>query len=227
MNTTTERMLVPYDDARHQLGGIGRTKFYELIEQTAQMEDTTRRVEAEYRKIKQSFPPSPASAAAMHEADTAITKLNAEQAASNTMLAQISQALNAAPTIRLTKLIWRYAPPSETTSTAETGSAVPPPAANPNAVRPSSEAGNEKKWHALIEGEIPHSIKQREALNAVDIVANSLRSNKGVTVEVLRLPYNVRPDAPLKGQSGATGEGSAPAPTIAIRAVWTTAPIDR
>jgi hypothetical protein len=33
MNTTTERLLVPYDDARHQLGGIGRTKFYELIEQ--------------------------------------------------------------------------------------------------------------------------------------------------------------------------------------------------
>lgn len=201
--------------------------FNDLVEQTAQMKDTTCRVEAEYRKIKESFPSSPTSAAAMHEADTAITKLNAEQAASSTMLTQISQALNAAPTIRLTKLVWRYAPPSETTSTAETGSAVPPPPPNANALAPSTETANEKKWHALIEGEIPHSIKQRDALNAVDIVANSLRSNKGVTVEVLRLPYNVRPDAPLKGQSGATGEGSAPAPTIAIRAVWATTPIDR
>lgn len=32
MNTTT-RLLVPYDESRHRLGDIGRTKFYELIEQ--------------------------------------------------------------------------------------------------------------------------------------------------------------------------------------------------
>lgn len=31
MDATT--MLVPYDEARHQLGDIGRTKLYELIEQ--------------------------------------------------------------------------------------------------------------------------------------------------------------------------------------------------
>jgi hypothetical protein len=30
---TTERLLVPYDEARHLLGDIGRTKFYELIDQ--------------------------------------------------------------------------------------------------------------------------------------------------------------------------------------------------
>lgn len=28
----SDRMLVPYDDAMHMLGGIGRTKFYELIQ---------------------------------------------------------------------------------------------------------------------------------------------------------------------------------------------------
>lgn len=32
---TTERMLVPYDEARRLLGDIGRTKFYELIDQQA------------------------------------------------------------------------------------------------------------------------------------------------------------------------------------------------
>ncbi|MBU3749824.1 MAG: DNA-binding protein [Mycobacterium sp.] len=30
--TTTPRLLVPYDEARRLLGGIGRTKFYELID---------------------------------------------------------------------------------------------------------------------------------------------------------------------------------------------------
>ena len=30
---TTSQLLVPYGIARHQLGDIGRTKFYELIEQ--------------------------------------------------------------------------------------------------------------------------------------------------------------------------------------------------
>ena len=28
----SDRMLIPYDDAMHMLGGIGRTKFYELIQ---------------------------------------------------------------------------------------------------------------------------------------------------------------------------------------------------
>lgn len=28
---TTERLLIPYDEARHMLGGIGRTTLYELI----------------------------------------------------------------------------------------------------------------------------------------------------------------------------------------------------
>ena len=33
MDATTKRLLVPYNEARRQLGDIGRTKFYELIEQ--------------------------------------------------------------------------------------------------------------------------------------------------------------------------------------------------
>lgn len=33
METTSNRLLVPYDEARHALGGIGRTKFYELIDE--------------------------------------------------------------------------------------------------------------------------------------------------------------------------------------------------
>jgi len=33
MDTTAARLLVPYDEARKQLGGIGRTTMYELIEQ--------------------------------------------------------------------------------------------------------------------------------------------------------------------------------------------------
>jgi len=30
---TLQRLLVPYDEARHVLGDIGRTKFYELIDE--------------------------------------------------------------------------------------------------------------------------------------------------------------------------------------------------
>jgi hypothetical protein len=32
MDSDIGRLLVPYDEAMHVLGGIGRTKFYELIE---------------------------------------------------------------------------------------------------------------------------------------------------------------------------------------------------
>jgi hypothetical protein len=33
MDSDTGRLLVPYDEARHALGGIGRTTMYELFEQ--------------------------------------------------------------------------------------------------------------------------------------------------------------------------------------------------
>ena len=35
MGTTNmaDRLLIPYDEARRQLGDLGRTKFYELIDQ--------------------------------------------------------------------------------------------------------------------------------------------------------------------------------------------------
>jgi hypothetical protein len=32
MDSDTDRLLVPYDEAMHKLGNLGRTKFYELIE---------------------------------------------------------------------------------------------------------------------------------------------------------------------------------------------------
>lgn len=32
MDSETDRLLVPYDEARHKLGGIGRTTMYELFE---------------------------------------------------------------------------------------------------------------------------------------------------------------------------------------------------
>lgn len=32
MTIEARRLLVPYEEARRQLGGIGRTKFYELID---------------------------------------------------------------------------------------------------------------------------------------------------------------------------------------------------
>ena len=32
MNSDTDRLLVPYDEAMHKLGDLGRTKFYELVD---------------------------------------------------------------------------------------------------------------------------------------------------------------------------------------------------
>jgi hypothetical protein len=32
MDSDTDRLLVPYDEARHKLGDIGRTTLYELFE---------------------------------------------------------------------------------------------------------------------------------------------------------------------------------------------------
>lgn len=212
--------------------GIGLTTalydiyvLYDLQQQTKQAQEKTIRIESQYQKIKSSFPPAPASAEAMQEADQTIDKLKAEQAAPRAILDQISQALDKAPIIRLKRLTWRYGKPQDTVGNTEIISAPPAQsAAQPSAS--ASEEADKKKWHVLIEGEIPYTIKQREALAAVDTFIKTLTS-ENVSTEVLRLPYNVRPDAQLKGQSGIASEGVSSNAPLSIRIVWNTPPQDR
>lgn len=196
---------------------------YDLQQQIGQTQINTGLLEAKYQKIKSSFPPAPASAEAMHEADTAIQKLQKEQAAPRALLSEVSKGLDAAPAIKMTRLTWRYGKPEETTGSTENVQPTAQTSAVANAV---GDNENDKRWHVLIEGEIPHTIKQREALAAVDSFVKAVAS-KEISVEVLRLPYNIRPDASLKGQSGISADGaSAGNPSVAIRAVWNTPPAD-
>lgn len=193
---------------------------HELDSESAQFNDSTARAQRQYQQIKASFPPTPANAADMQEADAVIAKLSSEKAAPQTLLAEISHALDAAPIIRLSKLTWRYGDPQDSAAEEAQGQssiAAPRPMPPPNAG--ASKAGDDKKWHALLEGEIPQAIKQREALAAVDAVTQAL-TRKGVSVEVLRLPYNVRPDAPLEGKSGSALPPLPATPTVALRVVW-------
>jgi hypothetical protein len=194
---------------------------YDLDSEIQQFNDTTQQTQKRYQQIKSAFPPAPANAADMQEADSVVKQLQNEKRAPQELLSQISQALDSAPAIRLTKLTWTYGRPQDSTLEESQGSA----AARTNAASPppnteaSTEAANEKKWHALIEGEIPASIKQREALAAVDTATKQLLK-KGVSVEALRLPYNIRPDAPLEGKSGNALQQTHAVPTFALRVVW-------
>lgn len=195
---------------------------YELNHQTEQFNTSTKLAQQKYQQIKTAFPAAPASAAAMQEADAVIAKLTSEKMAPQRLLADISHALDKAPAIQLTKLTWRYGDPQDTTGDDPTklnAARAARPNPDPGA---AGNAGSEKKWHALLEGEIPATIKQRDALAAVDAVTQAL-SRKDVSVEVLRLPYNVRPDAPLEGKSGgALPQQPTQPPTITLRIIWNT-----
>ncbi len=196
---------------------------YDLQQQAEEALAQSTKTEAQYQQIKTSFPPAPASAEAMREADQAVQKLREEQAPPRALLSQVSKGLDAAPSIRMTRLVWRFANPQETKSAFDNSG----PAQLTQAPAPEpGKTGSENRWHVLIEGEIHHSIKQREALAAVNTLVKAI-TTKEISVEVLRLPYNVRPDAELKGQSGVATDSSSSNPSVSIRAVWHSPPLDR
>lgn len=167
-----------------------------LIQQTAN----------KYRGIKEAFPPSPADAPQMLEAVEITTKLSSHRYPPSELLGTVAMALEQAPTYRLLKINWGYAPSSQTTP-AELGTNIRHGANTPTTAPPLPIPGQaeEKVWFAIIIAEPPAEQRQRAALDAVERMTTFLRKKDALTVDVLQLPYSTNPESPLEGSVGIPG----------------------
>lgn len=158
----------------------------------------TASLSAQYLEITRQFPQAPASAENLMKAVEIAQRLRERLHTPQKVMAIVSRALDANPTIVIKEFGWKYAATAievETRGVRELASA--PVAATPMGVLPP------RKESALIEGEIrPFRGDYRSAIRIIVGLATRLGEHPEVAeARVVKLPLNVDPAAALSGNT--------------------------
>ncbi|MBI2294898.1 MAG: hypothetical protein HYU76_02380 [Betaproteobacteria bacterium] len=160
----------------------------------------TAQLSASYLEITRQFPAAPASAENLKRAVEIAQKLRESVRTPEMMMAAVSRALDATPTIVIKDFGWKYgtteieAESRGTRSIAATSAAETSAPAGPGIVR---------KQSGLIEGEIrPFRGDYRAAIETINGFADRLAREPAVAeVRVIKLPLNVNPALQLSGNT--------------------------
>lgn len=160
----------------------------------------TAQLSASYLEITRQFPAAPASAENLKRAVEIAQKLRESVRTPEVMMAAVSRALDATPTIVIKDFGWKYgttefeAESRGTRSIAATSAAETSAPAGPGIVR---------KQSGLIEGEIrPFRGDYRAAIETINGFADRLAREPAVAaVRVIKLPLNVNPALQLSGNT--------------------------
>jgi hypothetical protein len=151
-------------------------------------------LQTQYLAIKNTFPPTPASAEDMQGAVELVEAAYRHDITPQPLLEAISRALEAAPALKINQLQWTVSGNSE-------GSTSPPPNAKGEAAKPAFELSATRPHQIVIlEGEISPFSDYRSALNSIDRFMDTLKKdNRGIRVTPLAMPINVGSLSSLKG----------------------------
>jgi len=118
------------------------------------------------------------------------------------VMAMVSRALEASPTVFVSELGWKYGTTDVSVERSPSGNAasVPPP----SVPAPGSGASAAvRRQSALIDGEIrPFNGDFRAAITTInDFAARLGKDSRVESVRVVKLPLNVNPNQPLSGNT--------------------------
>jgi hypothetical protein len=177
-------------------------------------------LDARYRAIMASLPPTPARSANMKAAVQLDALLGASAPAPAPLVALVSRSLERAPAIRLLALDWqvRQALPAQAGPDA---AALKPGEAGAEPIAASVVGLPRAPAQVLrIDGEVEFGPSDyRAILDSVNRFALDIAANRGVAVHIVEAPLDVRQSVKL---SGRTDSGDAAArPRFAINVTWT------
>lgn len=157
------------------------------LEQAARARAEAQAVHARYEAVTRTFPAAPASAGQMRAAVEAAGLLSAQRRTPETALRLVGRVLPAFPSVELTRFTWK--------------SEIPP--------------AEQVELAAEIR---PFDGDYRAALVLIQRLADSLRSQPGVKdVNVVELPVNLDPRAPLAGNTAEAPESASARFRLALR----------
>ncbi|WP_063896380.1 hypothetical protein [Massilia antarctica] len=177
-------------------------------------------LDARYRAIMATLPPTPARSANMKAAVQLDRLLGATAPAPAPLVAQVSRALERAPAIRLLALDWQVQQPA----LAQVGAAAslaPPAAGDAADPIPASAVGLPSAPVQLlrIDGEIDVGPSDyRAILDSVNRFALDMAANRGAAVHIVEAPLDVRQSVKLSGKTD-TGD-AAVKPRFVINVTW-------
>ncbi|NHZ92602.1 hypothetical protein F2P45_26860 [Massilia sp. CCM 8733] len=177
-------------------------------------------LDARYRAIMASLPPTPARSANMKAAVRLDGLLAATAPAPAPLVALVSRSLERAPAIRLLALDWqvRQPPPAQPGLDAgvfkqSDGATEPIPA---SVVGLPGAPGQVLR----IDGEVEFGPSDyRAILDSVNQFALDMASNPGVAVHIVEAPVDVRQSVKLSGKTD-SGDTAAAKPRFAINVTW-------
>jgi len=183
--------------------------FYQAMMLRWEKEDAERQTatySAQYQEITRQFPQAPASAENLKKAVEIAQKLRESTHNPQRMMALLSRAVEASPTVIVREFGWKYGNSEITTeggarpASAEPAAPATPPGASPSPRRES----------ALMVGEIrPFRGDYRSAIATINGLASRVAKEPEVAeVRVVKLPLNVNPSLTLSGNTLDTPEQS-------------------
>lgn len=176
--------------------------FYQAMMLRWETEDAARQTAtygAQYQEITRQFPQTPASAENLKKAVEIAQKLRESTHNPQRMMALVSRAVEASPTIIVREFGWKYG----NTEIATEGSARPAAGDPATPASPSGPLPLLRRESALIDGEIrPFRGDYRSAIGVINGFAGRLAKAPEVAeVRVVKLPLNVSPSLTLSGNT--------------------------
>jgi hypothetical protein len=175
--------------------------FYNLMMLRGETDDAARRtatLSAQYQEITRQFPQAPASADNLKKTVEIAQKLRVSARNPQQMLALISRAVEATPSIVVREVGWKYGATEIETEAGARSTPVAQPAAPVSGAPPQG-----RRETAVVDGEIrPFRGDYRSAIGTINGFAARIGAEPAVAeVRVVRLPLNVNPSMTLSGNT--------------------------
>lgn len=167
----------------------------DLAQRTRAAEHLALTSKADIERLRGRFPKTEVPREEIREALKQTRALQKEDAPVRRMLADLSRGFDAEPRAELNAISWISTDHPERFSGEEnaggSGTASPQPEAE------LVQADGNRRWVAVLSGDIVGAPSYRQANEAAENLATSIRQDK-IRTELLKSPLNVRPDEELK-----------------------------
>ncbi|HZX30717.1 MAG TPA: hypothetical protein VFF03_05150 [Rhodocyclaceae bacterium] len=163
---------------------------------TEETRASTQALDTQVEQVRAKHPQTSAPVEEVKEAIRLTDSLQAENAPSRRLLADISRGFDAVPQAELASLGWTSSehPKRVVSDDVFTATAEQAQAGSSDGTDPASTG---KRWVAVAKGEILGAPSYRKANALADDLANAIRHPEN-EVEVLQYPFNINPDQELK-----------------------------
>ena len=193
---------------------------YAHQQETSQIEADIHTENGYYEAMLKTLPATPLKVEDLRTVVDRFTELETRSPPLKNSLLSISRALDDLPAVELERIDWILSDKPEDTSIREQGSAGQQPLSSQlgRATIPSPQGNYFAVMELSLKLPLAYANDHRAMLNAVDTFKDALQKTPGLSVKVLRMPFDAESGKTIKS-NGDSDEVKAEAPNFSLRVV--------